>query len=578
MASTDLVLITDPSALAAIEPPRNLVARLGGPAAYASITRVLDQDLREFARADPKAGVGVAGNDHRLFDRRWLDLTAAPGRPATSFDLIGISNRLDRVPFTSPSCGDVRLVYRLAYRATISNTAVASRLPMTISLVYPQPPPCDAAARRWRVAAGLTGAALAAQLSSPTGPLAPALLGPAQLTEVQTNLQSMRWPAAVRPDLGGHAEYTLRSFVPAPAPAPPGTFQPGPLANTPDVARLRKQPALLAELTTWLRDPATLARIDAGTAVLPAHLAATRASSLSPRGLARRANRPFLQLLPAPALAKLQPALDLGGRSTIATPAALLRRLDDFTCMGCHQSRGLAGFHLLGVDAPGQPDALAVAASPHLLADLARRRAIVASFADGGSPELSRPPSDRAARGDSGPGAHCGLGDPGFASWTCDPGLTCVAHDAPADDASVGVCVAATAQVGDACEHGAIRPNPDPRRDRLPGARQSACAEGSVCNTSPVGFPGGMCTADCGSLPAGATCGAIAILRDFNACLARRTPFPRCLADNVTPAGLRACDDATPCRDDYICARTPSGAGACIPPYFLFQLRVDGHP
>ncbi len=526
MASTDLVLITDPSALAAIEPPRNLVARLGGPAAYASITRVLDQDLREFARADPKAGVGVAGNDHRLFDRRWLDLTAAPGRPATSFDLIGISNRLDRVPFTSPSCGDVRLVYRLAYRATISNTAVASRLPMTISLVYPQPPPCDAAARRWRVAAGLTGAALAAQLSSPTGPLAPALLGPAQLTEVQTNLQSMRWPAAVRPDLGGHAEYTLRSFVPAPAPAPPGTFQPGPLANTPDVARLRKQPALLAELTTWLRDPATLARIDAGTAVLPAHLAATRASSLSPRGLARRANRPFLQLLPAPALAKLQPALDLGGRGTIATPAALLRRLDDFTCMGCHQSRGLAGFHLLGVDAPGQPDALAVAASPHLLADLARRRAIVASFADGGSPELSRPPSDRAARGDSGPGAHCGLGDPGFASWTCDPGLTCVAHDAPADDASVGVCVAATAQVGDACEHGAIRPNPDPRRDRLPGARQSACAEGSVCNTSPVGFPGGMCTADCGSLPAGATCGAIAILRDFNACLARRTPVP----------------------------------------------------
>ncbi|WP_437943724.1 hypothetical protein WMF27_00680 [Sorangium sp. So ce281] len=25
------------------------------------------------------------------------------------------------------------------------------------------------------------------------------------------------------------------------------------------------------------------------------------------------------------------------------------------------------------------------------------------------------------------------------------------------------------------------------------------------------------------------------------------------------------------------CARTSSGEGACIPPYFLFQLRVDGH-
>jgi Cdc6-like AAA superfamily ATPase len=24
--------------------------------------------------------------------------------------------------------------------------------------------------------------------------------------------------------------------------------------------------------------------------------------------------------------------------------------------------------------------------------------------------------------------------------------------------------------------------------------------------------------------------------------------------------------------------RLPSGSGGCLPPYFLFQLRVDGHP
>jgi hypothetical protein len=70
----------------------------------------------------------------------------------------------------------------------------------------------------------------------------------------------------------------------------------------------------------------------------------------------------------------------------------------------------------------------------------------------------------------------------------------------------------------------------------------------------------------------------IAELRPFNDCLARNQPFADCLARHVNPAGLRACSESAPCRDDYICARTPAGTGACIPPYFLFQLRVDGHP
>ena len=41
---------------------------------------------------------------------------------------------------------------------------------------------------------------------------------------------------------------------------------------------------------------------------------------------------------------------------------------------------------------------------------------------------------------------------------------------------------------------------------------------------------------------------------------------------------LDTCSPSRFCREDYICARTPSGQGACIPPYFLFQMRVDGHP
>lgn len=50
-------------------------------------------------------------------------------------------------------------------------------------------------------------------------------------------------------------------------------------------------------------------------------------------------------------------------------------------------------------------------------------------------------------------------------------------------------------------------------------------------------------------------------------------------------AGLRACDKAHPCREDYICTagyddlpQAKPGEGTCIPPYFIFQFRVDGHP
>jgi hypothetical protein len=86
-----------------------------------------------------------------------------------------------------------------------------------------------------------------------------------------------------------------------------------------------------------------------------------------------------------------------------------------------------------------------------------------------------------------------------------------------------------------------------------------------------------MCAASCDALPSDAACGGIAILTDFNACLARREPFTTCVENHVRPAGLRACSTDSPCRDDYICAKA-AASGVCLPPYFVFQLRVDGHP
>src|SRR5690606_42020739 len=77
--------------------------------------------------------------------------------------------------------------------------------------------------------------------------------------------------------------------------------------------------------------------------------------------------------------------------------------------------------------------------------------------------------------------------------------------------------------------------------------------------------------------PPGAICGGIPLLTEFNGCLARGRSFESCIVENTRPGALRACSFDEPCRDDYVCARV-NGAGACMPPYFLFQLRVDGHP
>lgn len=66
----------------------------------------------------------------------------------------------------------------------------------------------------------------------------------------------------------------------------------------------------------------------------------------------------------------------------------------------------------------------------------------------------------------------------------------------------------------------------------------------------------------------------------FNECMAGRAKtFEECMS----PPRLsyrKLCNVQFPCRDDYVCAYVPGapkGNGACMPPYFIFQARVDGH-
>jgi hypothetical protein len=506
------------------------------------VTR-LELDVAEAKRKDPLSGVGMA-KSHRLFDVRWFRSASA------RFELIGVVNRLDRRPFAiEGTCGETRFVYRLAYAANAKGTAVASRLPATIALTtWVREPDCAAAARRWQIAE--TADALVA------GPLARDRIS--NFRSLEINLQRVRWPSTTRPDLAGHAEYLMRVFEKDAA----GALVVGPLENTPDET---KRTALLE----WLKRPENIERLDRGTLVIPRAFLATSAISVSPRGLGRRANRPFRRLFDPKDFA----GVDLAGRANVATAAALIRRLDGFTCNGCHQSRSIAGFHLLGEETapPGSANAIAVAASPHLERELVRRSALLSALAEGVAHDDSIPPPERDPQTEGRYGAPCGLGDPGFARWTCAPGLICDDAEGEVGD-EVGTCLPASPGVGDPCEVGRVG-----RQDRITTFTRRTCA--GVCETNQVGFPAGMCS----GFGKGAVVGGIPILGGFNDCLGKNVPFETCIAENIRPAGLRGCGPGDPCRDDYVCARTksgvgPPGTGACMPPYFLFQLRVDGHP
>jgi hypothetical protein len=525
-------------------------AALYQDAAYRSIVESLAKDLRQLQYADPRLGLTIKA-PHRLFDATWLR------SPSARFELVGVINRMDRAVFDPGTCGEVRFIYRLAYRKAEASGSIYSRLPMTVNVVFLLPGnDCGALAHQWLAGADLK--ALGA-------------LSPEHLKSVEVNLQAVRWPATVRPDMGGHAEYFLRVFR-----REGGLYVPSPLENTPDVEKLAAASAK-QRLLTWLREPTNFKAVDEGIARLPDEFLARKATSVALDGTHRLANMPFTEIFREVELADMPYA---SGR-TIRSPLGLLMRLNDLTCTGCHQGRTVAGFHFLGTDRAETEagNAIAVGTSPHFIDDQTRRLGYVTAIAAMNAHAIdARAPSVRSEQDQGTFGAHCGLGDPSFASWTCASGLHCTAVTADDAVSRTGLCLPDVPIAGSACQSARMLQDRNPHRDRLVGRRDADCGAAAVCESTSVGFPGGMCSHGCTDLRPGEACSSIAILQGFNDCLAARKPFSACLRDNVRPAALKACSETEACRDDYICARTAGGQGACIPPYFLFQLRVDGHP
>ncbi len=500
-------------------------AALASDSGYQDILAVLHDDFTELYHKDKAWGPDMR-HSHRGFDLRWL--TSRHAR----WELVAAANRADRKAFAPGTCGELRFIYRLAYTVATASGPFSSRLPATLNIVYRQPDD----------GAGCRDAPLALRSEKPA-------LG--RLQSVEINIQSSRWPSTIRPDMGGHADYLLRVFHRDGAHLRPFTLE-----NTPDLPRLSRDTALKRELLAWVRAHAPA--IDSGIALAPERFLAHRALSVTPHGLARPQNRPWTGLFSEK---------DVAGLSL--PPKALLRRLDGLSCMGCHQSRSLAGFHIVGAerDAGRRADALGIGISPHLEADLPRRRAYLAALLSGAAPDDRRPPAEH-ARNHGGFGDVCGLA-PAFSAWTCAPGFACRS----VDNSDVGECMPADASPGAVCQSGLI----DSRADRLRAAKPDGCGLMMVCDEPAVGFPGGMCASSCLAAGEHAVCGAIAQLEPFNACLARGELFTKC-AQHATPAGLRQCGPGDPCRPDYICAKTAQGESACLPPYFVLQMRVDGHP
>ncbi|WP_373999672.1 hypothetical protein [Bdellovibrio bacteriovorus] len=517
---------------------------------YKALVADLESDLKELQAVDANLGPSMKYS-HRLFDVRWLHSSSA------MFELVGIVNRMDRAVFNPGTCGELRLIYRLSYEKNQGGALINSRLPMTANAVFKLPfkNSCKEIAAHWT------------QVSTST------LLEwtkKSHLKSLELNLQSVRWPSTVRGDMGGHAEYFMRVYRFA-----DGKWAAAPLENTPNVEALNANSALKEELLSWLLKPQQIRALDEGTINIPEKFLARKVSSFALHGMNRLANRPFDSVFKKEDFQ----TIDYTKLKNIYGASSFRRRLNDMSCAGCHQGRTIAGFHFLGRDHAKTVFANSIfsSQSPHMMDEIPRRRKYWTAILEVKTADASRPFSERDPQKPGTLNAHCGLSSE-YKAWTCAAGLKCTPVVNPEKNIEIGECLPETPMAGNPCEPGLISQTSNAHKDSLKPLAKTSCGPGMFCETTRVGFPAGMCSGGCGDLKPGETCGAIAVLVGFNNCLAKSRPFSQCLAENTRPGVLQACDDQTACRADYICMKTASGKGACIPPYFLFQLRVDGHP
>jgi hypothetical protein len=581
------------------------------------------------------------GDEPRHFDTRWLQ------SPHAQLRLIAIVNRMDRADFDRASCGEVRFIYRLSYRTAQS----ASSLPFFLNVVktYPKLPDCAAFARRWQPSGASTLSADALKSSA---------LRDLTLKQIELNFQSLRFTSGYMHDFGGQAMYMQRIFKPVGE-----ILKPVRLENTPDVQAIQRAPRMLERFTQFLKTGDNLKKLDNGTLLVNFDEAFLTqfAVSWSTLGRARTANKPYARLFAG--RKDLLDTISLNGLKHIKSRDALVERLDNMTCMGCHQSGGTAGFHMLG----RAEDSFShhfnrqqLPLSPHAYAEIARRQDYVARVASQVPPNTFRPHSGFTEASWSGPEAaprfkpatlgHLCTSEQHFAGApTCgaingQPTSCVQTVTAAAGNVVFGECTVSGGRIfaGAVCWKGEVSEVQTMPTDRgaIPSfnlyafqdkwkLKGSAYRGGEVGNLRCVlpqsGAPLGRASRKCtmseenldGINPAQAMPAHLCANQGgngFDLCAASGNAGA-CLESRVVRGMLDTCSPSKACREDYICQKLPdynrisaahygntrngsrvnlsspdriSGTtlaalhdrevGFCVPTYFLFNMRLDGHP
>ncbi len=583
------------------------------------------------------------GDEPRHFDERWLNSEFG------EMKLVGVVNRMDRVDFDPSSCGEVRFIYRLSYHAPQSS----SSLPFFVNVVkrYPKQADCTAFAKRWRLPADASPATMAAALRN--GPLK-------DLTfkQMEVNFQSLRFTSGYMHDFGGQAMYMQRIFR-----AKGDKLEPIPLENTPDVLAVESDPTLLTRFVDWLKQGDRLDRLDNGTLVVDFDdkFLTNFSVSWSTLGRARTANKPYAHLFRGKEA--LLDSIDLSRLKFVKSRDALVERLDNLTCMGCHQSGGMAGFHLLGYADDRYSHGFnkqQAAMSPHAAAEEVRRLAYVEDLANGREPSRFRQHSNFTTadwtptglpRFESATVGHlCTSPDTFAGAPACAP----VAGQATACERTVtskdspvlfGECVVkgGRAFAGAVCWKGEIAEVAALPQDRGPipaynlfafqdkwrfqgPAYAGNEAKGLRCVLPQSGAPLGRASRRCTlaeenfdgldlkkRVPAELCANQGG--NGFDLCAAAGNSGA-CLESRVVRGMLDTCSPTKACREDYICQKFPdydrisdkdygntrangrrtnlstpsrirgeaikalhdAEIGFCVPTYFLFNMRLDGHP
>src|SRR5258705_2368218 len=373
------------------------------------VRRAIDAEFERYVarhRADiPGETIGVGASfDWQMFDRELLYSAR------TRFVLAGIVNRMDRAFVSPETCGEVRLIYRLTRLgdSSVGDNANSLRLPMTLNVVLRAKGEktlapggiaitCKDIAQRWLATAEWpqSGADFAIRLMSAGGPLE--FVEPVDVDRIETNLQIAHAPKSPVRDF--RTDYLLKVFRYS---AQARVFEEAPLENQIDRNRLLADDNLRRDFAAWLLDPHHFSELDRGTILIPERFLAAGAIAPTPAGFDPSNLQPEFGLVQGEGatanpvfsendvVGALKKASEDGVKlQNIRSVAGFERRLNDITCSGCHQTRGIGGFHFPGVDwMAAKPSKAGVEpASPHFFGAQIRPRDILSSLIWGNNPD-----------------------------------------------------------------------------------------------------------------------------------------------------------------------------------------------